>query len=210
MNKETNTQKLAVLASGKGSNLKVILDAMQRGDCPGKVQLVICNKEDAGALDIARQAGVEQVVFINPKDYTCREDYDAACVQTIQGAACHWIILAGYMRILSPAFIEAFPNQIINIHPSLLPSFVGGDAVGDALKHGVKITGCTVHLVTEKLDDGAILAQASVPVLEDDDHASLHQRIQAEEHRIYPQTIAHLLQTPFHIDGRRVVWQKST
>jgi len=200
-------KRIAVLASGKGSNLSVILHAIAQGECAATVQLVICNKADAGALDIARSAGVPEVLFINPKDYSGRDQYDEACADAIAHAGCQWIVLAGYMRILSAEFVQSFANRIINIHPSLLPSFVGGDAVGDALQHGVKVTGCTVHFVTEVLDNGAILAQKSVPVLEHDDHDSLHQRIQKQEHIIYPQVISRLVQTPFTIEGRRVVWQ---
>ncbi len=200
---------IAVMASGKGSNLKVILESIARGECPAKVEMVICNKSDAGALEIARQAGVPHVLFINPKEYDGRESYDAACIEAIRGANCQWIVLAGYMRILSASFIQAFPNRIINIHPSLLPAFVGGDAVGDALKHGVKIAGCTVHLVSEELDSGPILAQAAVPVLDNDDWNSLHARIQVEEHKIYPQTITRLIESGVKIEGRTAIWRES-
>ncbi len=198
--------RIAVMASGKGSNLQVILDEIAIGRCPAKVEVVICNKADAGALSIARAAGVPKVVYLNPEDYESRESFDAACAEIIKAAACRWIILAGYMRILSADFIHEFPNQIINIHPSLLPAFVGGDAVGDALKHGVKIAGCTVHLVSEALDSGPILAQVSVPVLDSDDRNALHQRIQTEEHKIYPATISRLITSGFAIHDRSVVW----
>ncbi|MDX8387291.1 MAG: phosphoribosylglycinamide formyltransferase [Ghiorsea sp.] len=201
-----NNRRIAVMASGKGSNLQVILDAIKAGTCPAQVELVICNKEDAGALKIARDAGVPHVMYVDPKEYDGRENYDAACTKLIQEANCQWIVLAGYMRILSAAFIHAFPNQIINIHPSLLPAFVGGDAVGDALKHGVKVAGCTVHLVCEALDSGPILAQATVPVLDGDDWDSLHQRIQIEEHKIYPQTITRLIESGFKLEGRVANW----
>ncbi len=200
--------RIAVMASGKGSNLQVILDQIAKGECPAKVEVVICNKPDAGALKIARKADVPHVLFINPKDYDGRDSYDSACIEAIEAADCQWIVLAGYMRILSASFIHAFPDRIINIHPSLLPAFVGGDAVGDALKHGVKIAGCTVHLVSEQLDSGPILAQASVPVLDDDDWSSLHARIQVEEHRIYPDTITRLVRQSFDIEGRTVHWHE--
>jgi phosphoribosylglycinamide formyltransferase-1 len=185
--------KIAVLASGKGSNLKAILEAIERGDCCVKVEVVICNKADAGALQIAKEAGVPRVCFINPKDYAGREAFDAACSQVIQDADCQLIVLAGYMRILSESFIQTFPQQIINIHPSLLPSFIGADAVGDALRYGVKVSGCTVHIVTKELDSGPILAQCCVPVLTEDDHASLHARIQEKEYEIYPDVIDKLI-----------------
>jgi len=185
--------KIAVLASGKGSNLKAILQAIERGDCCAKVEVVICNKADAQALQIAKDAGVPHVLFINPKDYSGREAYDEACMQVIQEADCSLVVLAGYMRILSEGFIQAFPQQIINIHPSLLPSFIGADAVGDALRYGVKVSGCTVHIVTKELDSGPILAQSCVPVLAEDDFASLHARIQDQEYKIYPDVIDTLI-----------------
>lgn len=185
--------KIAVMASGKGSNLQVILDAIACGECDAQVAVVICNKADAGALQIAKDAAVPQVLYLNPKDFESREVYDQTCVDVLKQAGCKLIVLAGYMRILTPVFIQAFPNKIINIHPSLLPAFKGADAVGEALKAGVKISGCTVHYVTEELDSGAILAQASVPVLDGDDWDSLHQRIQEKEHEIYPLVIHRLL-----------------
>lgn len=181
------------MASGKGSNLKVILKAIARGECAAQVEVVICNKADAKALNIAKDAGVPQVLFINPKDYEDREAYDIACAEIIQSAGCVLIVLAGYMRILSKAFIQAFPDQIINIHPSLLPAFKGADAVGEALKAGVKVSGCTVHYVTLELDSGEVLEQASVPILAGDTWHSLHQRIQEKEHSIYPSVIHRLI-----------------
>jgi phosphoribosylglycinamide formyltransferase-1 len=202
-----NNRRIAVMASGKGSNLKVILDEIKRGICPAQVEVVICNKAGAGALEIARDAGVPHVIYLNPKDYDDRESFDVACAKVIQDAGCQWVVLAGYMRILSVGFIQAFPNQIINIHPSLLPAFVGGDAVGDALKHGVKVAGCTVHLVSEALDSGPILAQTTVPVLDNDDWNTLHKRIQIEEHKIYPQTITRLIEFGFTLEGRVAHWR---
>ncbi len=192
MNHKVN-HNIAVLASGKGSNLKAILQAVEHGDCCAKVEVVICNKADAGALQIAKDAGVPHVYFINPKDYAGREAFDAACAQLIQEAGCKLVVLAGYMRILSEQFIQAFPQHIINIHPSLLPAFIGADAVGDALRYGVKISGCTVHIVTKELDSGPILAQSCVPVLREDDYSSLHARIQEKEYEIYPDVIDKLI-----------------
>jgi len=185
--------KIAVMASGKGSNLEVILQGIKREACVAQVEVVICNKADAGALQIAKNAGVPHVYYINPKDYESRVAYDEACAKKIKAADCELIVLAGYMRILSKGFIYAFPDKIINIHPSLLPSFKGGDAVGDALAHGVKVAGCTVHVVNVEVDSGRILAQACVPVLDGDDWSSLHQRIQVKEHIIYIEVINQLL-----------------
>jgi phosphoribosylglycinamide formyltransferase-1 len=170
----------------------VILQAIARGECAAQVEVVICDKADAGALKIAQDAGVPHVHYLNPKEYQSREAFDMACADIIQDAGCVLIVLAGYMRILSPAFIQTFPEQIINIHPSLLPSFKGADAVGEALKAGVKVSGCTVHMVCEELDSGKILAQACVPVLEDDDWDSLHARIQKQEHLLYPKVVHQL------------------
>ncbi len=185
--------KIAVMASGKGSNLQVILDAIAQGQCAAQVEVVISNKADAGALQIARNAGVPRVLYLNPKEYDSRAAYDLACAKEIKKSNCALIVLAGYMRILSPEFIHTFPHQIINIHPSLLPAFKGADAVGDALKAGVKVSGCTVHRVNEELDSGEILAQACVPVLDSDSWHDLHQRIQEKEHAIYVEVIHQLL-----------------
>ncbi|MDX8406351.1 MAG: phosphoribosylglycinamide formyltransferase [Mariprofundus sp.] len=203
-----NPRSIVVMVSGRGSNLSVILDAVKSGACPVDVRLVISNKADAPALDVARRAGVAEVLYINPKDYTDRAAYDVACAEAIDKAGCRWIVLAGYMRILSSPFVQHFAGRIINIHPALLPSFTGADGVGDALAYGVKLSGCTVHLVDEVLDGGPILAQSAVPVLDDDTRDSLHARIQREEHRLYPATLKRMVEQGFHIDGRRVIWHK--
>ena len=199
-------QAIAVMVSGRGTNLAAILEAANKGTCPVDVRVVISNKVDAPALRIARDAGVDTVLFINPKDYPDRSAYDKACADVIEKAQCQWIVLAGYMRILSSFFVDYFPNRIINIHPSLLPAFAGADGVGDALAYGVKVAGCTVHLVNEEVDGGAILAQAVVPVLDDDTKESLHQRIQAEEYKLYPQTLSRMVEKGFSIQGRRIIW----
>ena len=201
-------QAIAVMVSGRGTNLAAILEAASKGICPVDVRVVISNKVDAPALRIARDAGVETVLFINPKDYQDRDAYDKACSDVIEKADCRWIVLAGYMRILSSFFVSRFTNRIINIHPSLLPAFMGADGVGDALAYGVRVTGCTVHLVNEEVDGGAILAQAVVPVLDDDDRESLHQRIQAEEYKLYPQTLRRMIQDGFSVHGHCAIWKK--
>ena len=202
-----NPAPIAVMASGRGSNLQVILQEAARGTCPVEVRLVISDKAAAPALDIARAAGVAEVVHLDPKQYGSREAFDAACAEAIEAAGCQWIVLAGYMRILSAPFVQRFAGRMINIHPSLLPAFVGGKAVADALAYGVKVSGCTVHLVNEELDGGPILAQVVVPVLDHDDLASLHARIQIEEHRLYPATLARMVTTGFEIEGRRAIWR---
>jgi phosphoribosylglycinamide formyltransferase 1 len=201
-----SAKAIAVMASGRGTNLKVILDAVKAGECPVDVRLVISDKAEASALAIAKEAGVPVVEHLDPKAYADRAHFDAACADLVDGHACRWIVLAGYMRILSAEFVRRFKGRIINIHPSLLPAFPGAHAVEDALQHGVKISGCTVHLVDEVLDGGPILAQAAVPVLDGDTRESLHARIQVEEHELYPATLARMVNEGFYLDGRRVVW----
>jgi phosphoribosylglycinamide formyltransferase-1 len=202
-----SSKAVAVMASGHGTNLKVILEAVAAGDCPVDVRLVISDRADAEALDIARAAGVAEVLYINPKDYTDRAEFDAACAEAIDTAACQWIVLAGYMRILSSSFVRRFRGRIINVHPSILPALPGAKAVEDAITYGVKVSGCTIHLVDEVLDGGPILAQTVVPVLDDDTCESLHARIQKEEHKLYPATLKRIVETGFSITGRRVIWQ---
>lgn len=204
-----NSKTVAVMVSGRGSNLKVILESVARGECPVDVKLVISDKEGAEALNIARKAGVPNVLHINPKNFETREQFDAECAELLDRHNCQWIVLAGYMRILSSSFVRRFRGRMINIHPSLLPSFAGAKAVEDALEHGVKVSGCTVHLVDEVLDGGPILAQSAVPVLDDDSRDSLHARIQIEEHKLYPATLARMANEGFDIVGRRVVWKNS-
>jgi phosphoribosylglycinamide formyltransferase-1 len=204
-----NNARIAVLASGTGSNLRAILEAAKAGLCPVETALVLSDKADAGALHIAKEAGVAQVLHINPKDFVDRAAFDSACAEAIEAAGCHWVVLAGYMRIVSEAFVQRFPQRIINIHPALLPAFPGADGVGDALRYGVKITGCTVHLVDEVLDGGPILAQQTVEVHDDDTRDTLLTRMHAAEHQLYPATLARLITYAFHLDGRRVIWAES-
>ncbi|MDX8389426.1 MAG: phosphoribosylglycinamide formyltransferase [Mariprofundaceae bacterium] len=199
--------KIAVMVSGRGTNLQVILEAVANGECPADPQLVISNRSEALALNIARKAGVPHVQHIDAKNYSDRAMYDAACADLIDRHDCQWIVLAGYMRILSPSFVSRFRGRIINIHPSLLPAFSGAKAVEDALEYGVKVAGCTVHLVDEVLDGGSILSQSVVPVYEDDTRESLHYRIQVEEHKIYPTTLAKIITQGFDIQGRTVMWR---
>jgi len=199
---------IAVMVSGRGTNLNVILESVAAGQCPVDVQLVISDKADAPALNIARRAGVPHVLYLNPKDYQGRAQFDAACADLIDQYTCQWIVLAGYMRILSSFFVRRFPGRIINIHPAILPAFPGAKAVEDALSYGVKVSGCTVHLVDEVLDGGAILAQTVVAVLDDDTRESLHARIQQEEYKLYPVTLTRMIEEGFRIEGRKVVWNK--
>jgi len=200
------TTPIAVMASGRGSNLKAILDAAAEGACPVEVRLLLSDREDAGALSIAREAGVPEVHCLSPAGYPDRAAFDRACAAIIEAVRCDWIVLAGYMRILSAPFVERFRDRIVNIHPALLPAFPGARAVRDALAHGVKYTGVTVHLVDEVLDGGPILAQIPVPVMDEDDEASLLERIHAAEHRLYPETLARMIRNGFRREGRRIIW----
>ncbi|MDQ6951037.1 MAG: phosphoribosylglycinamide formyltransferase [Mariprofundales bacterium] len=199
---------IAVLASGRGSNLQAILQAAQAGSCPVVVTVVIADRAQAAALEIAQRAGVPVVQYIDPKAYENRAAFDVACGDLITKHACQWVVLAGYMRIVSEGFVHRFSERIINIHPALLPAFPGAHGVEDALHHGVKVSGCTVHLVDDLLDHGPILAQAAVPVLDDDDDANvLRVRIQQQEHQLYPHTLAKMVNQGFDLIGRRVVWR---
>ena len=198
---------VAVFASGKGSNLRAILEAARAGTCPVDVRLVLSDKEHAGALAIARAFGVPRIIHLSPKEYASREDFDRVCAKEVEQAGAQWIVLAGYMRILSPWFVQRFRWRIVNIHPALLPAFPGAHAVRDALAYGVKITGVTVHLVDEGVDTGPILAQEACPVHEDDTEETLHMRLHAIEHQLYPAVLARIAREGFRLEGRRARWR---
>lgn len=196
--------KIAVLASDRGSNFQSIIDNIESGYIPGKIVLLIVNKEDAGAIERAKKHKIPWK-FVDPAEYSTREAYDQKLVDILQAAKSGLICLAGWMRVLSPQFVDAFPNQIINIHPSLLPAFGGGThAQEDAFTHGVKISGCTVHFVTNDVDEGQIIIQAAVPVLEDDDTGKLSARILKQEHKIYPKAIKMFCEGKLSVAGRHV------
>jgi phosphoribosylglycinamide formyltransferase 1 len=183
--------KLGVLASGSGSNFAAIAAACEQGELPAQVQVLIYNNPTAVAAERAKQWQIPSRL-INHRDYPQRQDLDQAIVKTLGEFGVEWVVMAGWMRVVTPVLIDAFPERILNIHPSLLPSFRGVRAVEQALAAGVKITGCTVHLVVPEVDTGPILLQAAVPVLAEDSPASLHARIQVQEHRILKQAIAQL------------------
>lgn len=185
----TTPIKLGILASGNGSNFEAVAQAIKSGQLNAQIQVLIYNNPGAKAAVRAANWGVE-TVLLNHRDYKNREKFDGQLVQTLRQYDVEWVILAGWMRLLTPVLIDAFADRIINIHPSLLPSFKGIHAVEQALAAGVKITGCTVHLVCLEVDSGPILMQAAVPVLPDDTAETLHGRIQLQEHRILPQAIA--------------------
>jgi phosphoribosylglycinamide formyltransferase-1 len=179
---------LGILISGRGSNMQAILDAIRQGELDARVGVVVSNVASAPGLARAQEAGVPTVV-IDHKEFSSREAFDRAVVDELQKREVDLVCLAGFMRLLSPLFVRAFPGRILNIHPSLLPSFPGLDAQRQALEHGVKVTGCTVHIVDEELDHGPIVLQTAVPVREDDTEETLSDRILAEEHRAYPRAI---------------------
>jgi len=198
---------LGVLISGRGSNLKSIIDAIAHGRLDARITLVVSNRADARGLAHAAEAGIETLV-VDHRDkarYPTREDYDRAVAVELKARGVGLVCLAGFMRLLSPAFIEAFPNAILNIHPSLLPAFPGLDAQLQAWEHGVKVSGATVHVVTADLDAGPIVLQAAVPVLENDTPETLSARILVEEHTIYAEAIRIVLDGGWRLDGRRFV-----
>jgi phosphoribosylglycinamide formyltransferase-1 len=197
--------RIGVLISGRGSNLRAILQAIDAGRLRAHIGVVISNRDDAAGLEHARAAGVETVVRSH-RGYTERADYDRALVSELQKREIGLVCLAGFMRMLGPAFCDAFPTGVLNVHPSLLPAFPGVDAQRQALEHGVKVSGVTVHFVTPALDDGPIVAQATVPVLDGDTAESLSARILVEEHRIYPEAIGKVLAGGWRIEGRRVLF----
>jgi phosphoribosylglycinamide formyltransferase-1 len=174
---------LGVLVSGSGTNLQAILDAVADGRLDANIRLVLSNKADAYALERAKQSGVPTRV-LGHRDFPSREAFDAELVRALRDAGASLVVLAGFMRLLTPTFLRAFPGRIVNIHPALLPAFPGVHAQEQALRYGVKVTGCTVHFVDEGVDTGPIIAQRSVPVADDDDLASLTARILEQEHEL--------------------------
>lgn len=181
--------KLGIMASGNGSNFEAVQNAIASNQLNAQIQVLIYNNPEAQAAQRANSWGIPRVL-LNHRDFQRREDLDQQIVQTLRQYQVEWVIMAGWMRLVTPILIDAFPNKIINIHPSLLPSFRGVRAVEQAINAGVKITGCTVHLVCLEVDSGPILLQAAVPVLPDDTLETLHARIQVQEHRILPPAIA--------------------
>ncbi|WNZ23232.1 phosphoribosylglycinamide formyltransferase [Leptolyngbya sp. NK1-12] len=181
--------KLGLMASGSGSNVEAIASAIAAGKLNAQIQVVVYNNPDATVAARADRLGLSKVL-LNHRHFASREALDQAIAETMRQHQVEWVIMAGWMRIVTEVLIEAYPNRILNIHPSLLPSFPGAHAIEQALQAGVKITGCTVHYVELKVDSGPIIVQAAVPVLPDDTPETLHQRIQVQEHRIYPMAIA--------------------
>jgi len=196
--------KLGILISGRGSNMRAITEACESGRIPADVALVVSNRADAPGLAWARDHGLA-TALIPHRDFATRAEHDLAVVAALRAAGVDWVCLAGYMRLLSPAFVEAYPKRILNIHPSLLPAFPGLDAQRQALEHGVRVSGCTVHLVDVELDHGPIVVQRCVPVLPGDTEETLAARILEQEHIAYPEALGLLISKEWEVLGRRVI-----
>ncbi len=201
--------KLGVLGSGKGSNMVAIADACAAGQINAGIALVISDVADAGILDRARERGVG-AEFIAPGKFRTKLDEEAerACIAALQQAGVDLVVLAGFMRILKGDFLRAFPRRVVNIHPALLPSFPGLEAWKQAVDYGVKVSGCTVHFVDQGIDTGPIIAQQTVPVLDNDTPGTLHERIRQAERALYPKVIAALVQGKVVVQGRRTLWRQ--
>jgi phosphoribosylglycinamide formyltransferase-1 len=197
-----------VLLSGRGSNLVALADACSRGEVPAEVALVLANKPDAPGLERARERGIPARAI--PSRGMPREEHERLLVAAIREAGAEWVCLAGYMRLLTPEFIAAFPQRIVNIHPALLPAFPGVDAQHQAWEYGVKVSGCTVHLVDAGCDTGPIVLQRTVPVLDSDTVDDLAARILEQEHIAYPTALRLLLTRRWRVDGRRVTFLPET
>jgi phosphoribosylglycinamide formyltransferase-1 len=197
-----DSKRVVVLVSGSGSNLQALLDAAAAPGAGLAVVLVVSDRPGAYALERARRAGVDAAV-VRPADHQDRPAFDRALRDLVAAARPDVVCLAGFMRVLGPEFVRAFPDRIVNTHPSLLPAFRGAHAVRDALAYGVRVSGCTVHLVDDEVDHGPVLFQAAVPVEDGDDEASLHERIRREEHRLLPAAVRLVADGRVRTDGRR-------
>jgi phosphoribosylglycinamide formyltransferase-1 len=198
--------RLGVLLSGRGSNFLAIHAAIARGEVPAEIAIVLSNIADAKGLDRARELGL-RAEAIPHRGEPGRRAHEEKVLAALRETGVEWVCLAGYMRLLSAEFVAAWPRRILNIHPSLLPAFPGLDAQAQALAHGVKVSGCTVHLVDEGLDSGPIVVQRTVPVRDDDTPATLSRRILAAEHKAYPEALRRLLGEPWEVVGRRLVFR---
>ncbi len=199
--------RIGVLASGRGSNLQAIIDAIEAGKLDASIVLVLSNKKDAVALERARKHGLADV-FLDPKPFAgqpdSREAYDRAVLDVLRKHDVELVLLAGYMKIVTPVLVKAYEHRMMNIHPSLLPSFPGLDVQKKALEHGVKLSGCTVHFVTDGVDEGPIIIQAAVPIVEGDTAETLAARILVEEHKIYPKAVQLYAEGRLNVSGRVV------
>jgi phosphoribosylglycinamide formyltransferase-1 len=198
------SRSLGVLISGRGSNLQSIIDAIAAATLDARISLVVSNRAGAQGLQRARDAGID-AVHLSPRDYADRDAYDRALADLLRARGVDLVCLAGFMRLVGGPLLEAFPDRILNVHPSLLPSFPGLEAQRQALEHGVRVTGATIHIVNAELDAGPIVLQAAVPVLEGDTVEALAARVLVQEHRLYPEAIGMLLDGGWAIAGRRLV-----
>ena len=196
-------QKLGVLCSGRGTDLQSIMDAIGRGEVQAEIAVVLADKPDAFALERAEKAGIP-AVCVNRRDYDGREPFEQVLIDELEKAGVTLVVLAGFMRILTPLFVRRFAGRIMNIHPALLPSFPGAHAHRDVLAYGVKVSGCTVHFVDEGTDSGPIILQAAVPVLDDDTEETLGARVLEQEHIIYPKAIQLYCEGKLLVEGRHV------
>ncbi len=203
----TTPLRVAVLASGRGSNLQSVIDAIEAGQVQAQIVAVISNKKDAVALERARKHGIKDL-FVDPKPFAGRPDsreaYDRSLLEVLQQHNVELVLLAGYMKIVTAVLVNAYANSMMNIHPSLLPSFPGLDVQKKAIDWGCKLAGCTVHFVTEGVDEGPIIIQAAVPILDDDTPDTLAARILVQEHKIYPRAVQLFAEGRLSVDGRRV------
>jgi phosphoribosylglycinamide formyltransferase-1 len=197
-------RRLGVLISGRGSNLQALIDAIEDGRLDARIAVVISNRDDAGGLERARRVGIDTLVR-DHRGWPSRDDFDRALAEDLRARGVELVCLAGFMRRVGPPLIGAFPDAIVNIHPSLLPAFPGLDAQHQALAHGVRVSGVTVHFVTAELDAGPIIVQRAVPVLENDTEETLAARILVEEHKAFPEAVQRVLDGAWTVDGRRFV-----
>jgi phosphoribosylglycinamide formyltransferase-1 len=203
----TTSLRVAVLASGRGSNLQAVIDAIEAGRVQAQILVVISNKKDAVALERARKHGLKDL-FVDPKPFAgrldSREAYDQSLLEILQQHEVELVLLAGYMKIVTAVLVNAYANRMMNIHPSLLPSFPGLDVQKKAIDWGCKLAGCTVHFVTEGVDEGPIIIQAAVPILDGDTPDTLAARILVQEHKIYPRAVQLFAEGRLRVEGRRV------
>lgn len=209
--RRTTPLRVAVLVSGRGSNLQAIIDAIEAKQVQAAIVAVISNKKDAVALERARNHGIKDI-FVDPKPFAgqpdSREAYDRALLALLQELDVELVLLAGYMKIVTGVLVNAYANRMMNIHPSLLPSFPGLDVQKKAIEWGCKLAGCTVHFVTEGVDEGPIIIQAAVPILDDDSSETLAARILVQEHKLYPRAVQLFAEGRLRIDGRRVLIER--
>ena len=201
--------KIAVLVSGSGTNLQTLIEQLHQDETSGiEIAVVISDRRKAYALTRAKRADIPTHV-VRTQDFENRVDFDAEISNLIEHYAVELVVLAGFMKLFQPPFVRKYQNRIINVHPTLLPAFPGAHPIADTFAYGVKIAGVTVHFVDEDIDSGPIIAQAAVPVLDTDDEESLHNRIQVEEHKLYPEVIKWYAQGRLKVEGRKVIIQPS-